>query len=369
MSHRTRENFKYYADLYQEGKLSELVASPDGLLFLLLRSLARKENLVALGNKIAGFDVKMNTKELLEGLYLSPLTLEILKESIKELYSQERAIRKQVEPQLLAELFKLRVFDWGGIRENDINQHLVDNYVKKVVSYDELLSKIDNEILNSVKGFLLCSWYNNWTSILIEDIFKDHHRVLPTVGRIKQVDFLIDDIPFDLKVTYFPDSFLEKQRQIKGIKPKNELAELTKFCKSLNMPIDLNRHPPELKLDIISILSESSQTDIQAYYQKFVQTRQSIINDTIANPRLLLKWLYENQGAQRFDASNRLFIILIDQNKLEESWKLKRDYALLKLEINNYLDNCSFTRNNLLLKWSFNHKNYESYTDVLFVTK
>jgi hypothetical protein len=43
------------------------------------------------------------------------------------------------------------------------------------------------------------------------------------------------------------------------------------------------------------------------------------------NPLELMKWLYEEQGLRRFDAANRFFIILIDSNNLEESWKLKRN--------------------------------------------
>ncbi|MCH2047146.1 MAG: hypothetical protein MK289_01140 [Trichodesmium sp. ALOHA_ZT_67] len=47
-------------------------------------------------------------------------------------------------------------------------------------------------------------------SILIEDIFKDHTRVLFTVRKIKQFDFFIDGIPFDFKMTYFPGEFMKK---------------------------------------------------------------------------------------------------------------------------------------------------------------
>jgi hypothetical protein len=43
----------------------------------------------------------------------------------------------------------------------------------------------------------------------------------------------------------------------------------------------------------------------------------------------------------RFDASNRLFIILIDINNFEESWKLKRNTKLLTSKIVEYLDNFS----------------------------
>lgn len=245
---------------------------------------------------------------------------------------------------------------------------MVDNYIKKITNYDELIEKIENEILNSLKGFVLCSWYNNWTSILIEDIFKDHTRILPTVGKIKQVDFFIDGIPFDLKMTYFPGGFMKKQRQEKGL-VSEELSELKKAAKDFQIPFDSKRSKNDLIIDLITAFSESSNEQAKIFYRKFISTRREIINQTISAPRKLLLWLYENQGNQRFDASNRLFLVVIDRNSLENSWKIKRDYQLLKREIESYLDSHSFNLNELLIEWSYQGRNYQSYTDVLFIFK
>ena len=60
---------------------------------------------------------------------------------------------------------------------------------------------------------MVCSWYNHWTSIIIEDIFKDHANVLPAVGLVKKIDFFVRDVPFDLKVTYLPEGYLKEKRQ------------------------------------------------------------------------------------------------------------------------------------------------------------
>jgi len=43
----------------------------------------------------------------------------------------------------------------------------------------------------------------------------------------------------------------------------------------------------------------------------------------------LVVWLYENQGAQRFGADNRLFVVLLDKKDIERSWELKRDFELV----------------------------------------
>ncbi|HBK23829.1 MAG TPA: hypothetical protein DDZ60_15435 [Planktothrix sp. UBA10369] len=368
MSNNNLNTFFHLESLYNQGNFYELTNSEDGLYFLKLRSLARKEYLLYLLEKSKIYVDKLPAKELLKKSFEAQVSTSIIEMTIREIYTQERIERKNLERQILAELYKLRVFDWGGIHQNDINKHLVNNYIKKINNYDSLVEKIENEILNSLKGFILCSWYNNWTSIIIEDIFKDHPRVLPTIGKIKQVDFFIDQVPFDLKMTYFPIGFMEKKRKERGLTVK-EVSELKKAANSLEIPFDKNRSDQDLLLDLIAAFSENSQTKVQDFYHQFISTRREIITETIQQPRNLLKWLYEQQGTQRFDASNRLFLIVIDLNHLENSWKIKRDYQLLKSEIDNYLNNQFFDLEKLKLDWSFNNQQYKSYTDVIFVVK
>jgi flagellin-like hook-associated protein FlgL len=59
----------------------------------------------------------------------------------------------------------------------------------------------------------------------------------------------------------------------------------------------------------------------------------------------------------------------VDTNSLEDSWKLKRDYTLLKNKIDEYLNTRSFNKDDLLLSWNFNNNEYHSYADVLFIMK
>ncbi|MEH2134644.1 MAG: hypothetical protein V7K86_29360 [Nostoc sp.] len=219
-----------------------------------------------------------------------------------------------------------------------------------------------------MKNFVLASWYNNWTSIIIEDIFKDHERVLPTVGQIKQVDFFIDNIPFDLKVTPFPKGFMEDKRRERKLLIK-EVSELKKAAKKFEICFDEKRNDDDLLIDLITAFSESSIQKVKDFYINFVNTRRNIILETVQKPHELLRWLYEQQGKQRFDASNRLFLIVVDTNSLEDSWKLKRDYTLLKDKIDKYLNTRSFNKDELLLTWSVDNNEYQSYADVLFVLK
>ncbi|MFM6826271.1 MAG: hypothetical protein ACKPKT_10560 [Dolichospermum sp.] len=266
-------DFDYFARLYNENKFFELTSSTAGLYFLKLRSLARKEYYLSLFTKAQISYDNLKISQYLETLFNSQITIDIIHDCINEIYKEEREKRRVNEQELLAELYKLRVFDWGGIHQNDINKYIVDNYIKKINSYDNLIEKVENEILHSLKGFVLCSWYNNWTSIIIEDIFKDHQRVLPTVGLIKQVDFFIDDIPFDLKVTYFPKGFMENERRKRKLIIK-ELSELKQSAKRFNIPFDQNRADDELLLDLITAFRESSQEEVKAFYENFVKLRR-----------------------------------------------------------------------------------------------
>ena len=70
------------------------------------------------------------------------------------------------------------------------------------MNYNELNARIDNELHNSMAGYVRSSWYNNWTTILIEDMFKENNRILPAIGKVKHLDFFWNDIPLDLEVTH-----------------------------------------------------------------------------------------------------------------------------------------------------------------------
>ncbi|ACC79779.1 hypothetical protein [Nostoc punctiforme] len=161
---------------------------------------------------------------------------------------------------------------------------------------------------------------------------------------------------------------MENKRRARQLKIK-EISDLKEGAKKFSIPFDKTRNENDLLIDLITAFTESSNQDIQDFYNNFVKIRKDIINETVQQPHELLRWLYEQQGSQRFDASNRLFLIVVDTNSLEDSWKLKRDYTLLKDKIEEYLNTRSFNKDELLLTWSFNNNKYQSYADVLFLLK
>jgi len=92
------------------------------------------------------------------------------------------------------------------------------------------------------------------------------------------------------------------------------------------------------------------------------------IDEAIKNPRQLAIWMYENQGAQRFGADNRLFVILADKNKLDQSWKLKRDFDFVFGKIDQFFNDATVSPKDELV-FTFKKKTYTTISKVLIITK
>lgn len=364
------EEFVRLKNLYRDNKFEEILNHELGIYFLKMRSVSRKEILLELAQK-AKIDlpkISGRGEKLFEFLFVKNISISILDEFIKEVYERERTARRDQEDHLYSQLYKLRVFDWGGFYQNAVEQTIVNDYIKKIQNYDELCNKIEHDINPRLKGYILCSWYNHWTSILIEDMFKDHPDILPVVGLIKKVDFFWRDFPFDLKVTYFPDGFMKLKRQEKGLRP--ELTELKDFARKNNIYFDKESSNEEMLTELYTKISEDTSEEAQNFLKELIRIRKEIIQETISNPLTLTKWFYENQGIRRFDAANRFFIVLIDWHNYEDSWKLKRNKKLLQEKISDYLDrNRSLNFERLKLDFSWDDRTYTTYATTLFIIK
>jgi SpoVK/Ycf46/Vps4 family AAA+-type ATPase len=213
-------NFDHWKKLHDKASLEQFNTDLIGQLWLKIKSIIRPELVkdFTSRNSIV-LQYSTATKQFEELFFvLSKDTNKSHKILDEYIYEKNKIILNDLDVnKLVSELYKLKIFEWGGDYKNSLDKYLVTHYVKAIKSYDELLSKFDNEINHAVKGYVLNSWYNHWSSILIEHIFKSHKSVLPTVGQIKNVDFFINNIPFDLKVTYFPAEYLKLKRKEKGL--------------------------------------------------------------------------------------------------------------------------------------------------------
>ncbi len=263
----------------------------------------------------------------------------------------------------------MKVLDWGGIYQNNLEKSIIDNYVKKIKDFDLVNKKIENEIHASMRGYDQSSWFNHWTSILIEDLFKDHKKVIPTVGLIKKVDFFISNVPFDLKVTYFPEGFMLAKRKTLGM--PTEIQLLKHFAKTNKIEYDRTQKEKTIMSELLTRISERTDVESKKFIDEFKTNRWQIVQDTIKDKKSLIKWLYEEQGERRFDAANRLFLVLIDKESMEESWKMKRNFELLHDEINGYLSDFNPQKTSDLeieFDW-MDGKKYNAISDAIFVIK
>ena len=266
------------------------------------------------------------------------------------------------EDKVRTALRKINAYEWGGDHNNSLDQYLVRRYVKVISDYDTLQKKA-KEIQANAWNFVQTSWYNNWTSYLIESIFKKHKRVLSAIGEIKSVDFFIDKYPIDLKVTYFPNEFMEKK--LKDKIGNKELAWLKKEARKVKISPDKSLSDAEQLTFLKEELENHGHSNI---IDALTKHKQKIIDEACKHPEELMKWLYENQSARLFGAENRLFLVLVDTKDMKQSWKMKRAFTLIKPTVENYLD--SFNAHSLKeIKFTFNQKKYTSLSDIIFITK
>jgi len=450
---------------FRENKFEVLENDDYGERFLKLRTISRMAEL----KEFCDLN-EINYANISEDLFCylfkkQTVTIIQVNDFINNKYQLERVERQENENYLIDQLCRLQSFDWGGSFGNSLEKNIVDNYVKKIKSYQIINEEVEGSLLTSLRGYTLNSWYNHWTSIIIEDIFKDHDKVLPTVGLVKKIDFFINDTPFDLKVTYFPQELMNEKLRILGYQREREnllrkcseleiqvddnietnflksalaeyqqnitdfikenrtniealkqkcrdlsitfnaeqeerqlktqlLAKLRCFRNDIKTYVSSNKYTSELtkikkkceELDIVvpedmsdkaleqhlyNKLSEENSDSANEFVSEFKELRRQIINEAEQNPNELKKWLYENQGEPRFDASNRFFLILTDENDIYDSWKLKRSINFLREKIDSHLTETSDNSEDLKMEffWKKDNQIYKCKSDILFVKR
>jgi len=287
MSDRTStdrsEHFSNLRRLYERrGDSAQITREDGGVRFLKVRSLA-KDHLVELCEEQG---IETNGREIWElrkSLFLSEISEERINSYIREKYELQRQQERQEEEVIKQELQRLQTYQssvWLGNVDS-----MLQRTVRRVKNLSELEEQIQQRLLPMVSNYVKWSWYNQWTERIIGNIFTDHEEVIPTLRRVKAVDFFIREVPFDLKLTFLPKGFIE-------------------YVEGEHGSIDVTE----------------------------------AINFALNNPQRLAKWLYENQGPVRFDNSNRMFLVLINVENLDESWRLKSAFDLVEMRISEFLE-------------------------------
>jgi len=248
-----------------------------------------------------GLDKRGNSSELIKRVLANTPDALTIDQFIKEKYL---AIIKGRESrittsELKSELGKVKEFSWGVV-QGQLDNKIQTQYVRNHVRYDDLIRDVKKRLHDDVTSYVICTWYNHWTTVLIEEYVSQHRKVSPALKKVKGVDIFFDGQPFDLKTTYLPKEY--------------EYSE------------------------------------------------------AVANPKALIIWLYENQGELRFGEDNRLYVVLYDSQKPEDSWKLKRDFELIENKIDDFFDNEKVSGQDEVV-FSYKRKTYTAISKLLFITK
>jgi hypothetical protein len=363
--------FEHFKKLFDNDQIQALTETPEGLLWLKVKSLSRATFLAKLQQDLglpAGRTLTENFQNVFDALCRDPARYHPQIDAF--IRNHMSVLGPQEENRLVSELYQIKHFDWGGDYKNALDKFLIDRYVKQYSSFDAIHHKLATEIPRAVEGYVVCSWYNHWSTILIENIFKKHPRVLSAIGNVKRVDFFVGNIPFDLKVTYLPTNFIEAQRKKAGLKP--EIAELKAAAKQAGIPIESAGRQKDLYHELVERLKDSANTHGHQVIAAIQDFRRQLAYACQHNPRPLIQNLYEEQGEMRFDASNRLFLILVDLHDYDASWKLKRHMELLSKSIMDYLDRFDCTNlDDLQVEFTHKSKNgtFYSLSDAIFVLR
>lgn len=132
--------------MFRENRIRELGQTPDGLLYLKLRSLSRKKYLERLFDKASLTPQSTLARQMFREVYEAKVDVRTVDDLIREIYEEERAVRRETEDELISELYRLQVFDWGGLHQSGLERTIVNNYVKRTRRYNELCEKIENEL-------------------------------------------------------------------------------------------------------------------------------------------------------------------------------------------------------------------------------
>ena len=226
---------------------------------------------------------KINIKTLRINLFATTDVEEI----IQYILSKKTPLSIEYVNELSSELSKMCV-ESSSVHQDDFNSNM-NKIIRNinVSSYKKLQEEIEIKLVKQLKNYMTWQWYNQKCSDIIEDLILTQSNIIQTPRKIKNIDFFVklDDtyiFPFDLKLTIFPAGFM-KDNKI-----------------------------PNKRMEIETYISD------------------------VSNQHKILKWLYTEQNPRLFSNNYRHFIILLNLDNTDTSYKLKCNTRLIKDSVNKF---------------------------------
>lgn len=146
--------------------------------------------------------------EIIKRILEKPQQEKVIDDFIKKKYTERIQERRLIisDEDLKKELLKVKTFSWG-IVQGQLDQKIQTEYVRRIVRYEDLLNNVRAKLHDDVTNYVICTWFNHWTTVLIEEHISTHPKVIPTIKNIKGIDIFFEGQPFDLKVTYLPREY------------------------------------------------------------------------------------------------------------------------------------------------------------------
>ncbi|BAP13647.1 hypothetical protein AS19_07960 [Alcanivorax sp. NBRC 101098] len=322
----------------KETDLYELQQNEGFSRYILIRSLAN-EHLKELFELKTGENTdKGKAEELYEQLYTSCITEDEIIEYIKTKYPDVREQRKEQEvhlPAIIKEFGDVKC----GIRNDNLNDTAKDLVRdKSITNKSELEEKVDELLNGTIRGYILWQYYNQVTNDLIEHIFNDHENVIPTLRKIKYVDFMIkvgdSIIPFDLKITHISDDYFDLFE--KGLtytengddaysvgNGRSEIEKIKEHYKSIKKTLGLPNYGGLKKIEMIEILRNSGDLNTQNFLKEILSERTRAVSVIEQDLKSVEWWNYKFQGERLFKNNNRFFVFLAYKDLFEDARPLK----------------------------------------------
>lgn len=344
-----------------ETDLYKLQNKPGFSRYLLIRSLGTTHLQELVKEQSGGASAGVKS-DLYEELFNSGIDEARLVEYIRSQYPAVRAERMEQEI-YLPEIIK----DFGdvkcGIRNdnlNDLTKDLVRD--KTIKTKEDLQAKVTALLAGTVNGYILWQYYNQVTNDLIEHIFNDNACVIPTLRKIKYVDFMVKVgdkiIPFDLKITHISDDYFDLfQKGLIKTDPatagddyqvggkSSEIEVIKEYYKGVKSKLNLPNYGGLKKIELIEILQQSGHKPSLDFVEKLKMDRASMVTEIGKNLHSLEWWNYKFQGERLFKNNNRFFVFLTYTSSFEDARPLKGNLAVISDKVTarlNSLSNGSF---------------------------
>src|ERR1035441_1077786 len=112
--------------LFRQDRLNDLVADVEERRYLKLRSLNRTEYLERLFQTAGIPRPDVGARQLFDAAFNAGINTAMIEACARDIYREERDLRRARETELVNQLYRVQEFNWGGLHHNSLEKTTVD---------------------------------------------------------------------------------------------------------------------------------------------------------------------------------------------------------------------------------------------------